>query len=296
MTEQTKFVPRMQSSARGYQVIGDLKWRSWGGAVADIWQVKCDPGAHGSYVSPDPRLFIVLDITKGGRLDLHGPAAAGTHTVPFSMAYIPARVPVESRVAGVTDLRHLDIHLSEASLVRKFGAALDRARLLEPRLAFEDPRIGELAHLLAHECQSETPLNDLYGSGLIDALVTALFSVTPGTRLPRPGLSRAQLDISRDYIEAHCFETIRLHDLASLLGLSESWFSHAFKASTGMPPLRWQMEARIARVKDLLARDKASLTEIAALAGFADQAHLTRSFKRVVGVAPSDWRRSLAPK
>jgi AraC family transcriptional regulator len=107
--------------------------------------------------------------------------------------------------------------------------------------------------------------------------------------------AEGKLDQSLDYIERHCFEPIRLHGLASLLGLSESHFSHAFKASTGVPPLRWQMETRVGKVKDLLLRDDLTLTDISAMTGFADQAHLTRSFKKVVGVTPSEWRRS-APR
>lgn len=291
------FVPRMQSEAHGFTVVEDLAWRGWGGVVADVWHVRCEADAHGSYVAPDPRLFVVLDITAGGRLELAVPGGPSAfHEKPFSMAYVPAHVPVTSRATGVEELRHLDIHLPEAAVLRRFGKAADPRLLNTTRLQFEDTRLARIAALLAEQCTSEDPLEDHFGAGLIDALLTALFDVRREKRRARPSLTRNQLSLSLDYIEAHCFETVRLHDLASRLGLSESHFSHAFKASTGIPPLRWQMEARIGKVKELLDRDKLSLTEISVIAGFSDQAHLTRSFKRLVGLTPSQWRRSVPAK
>ena len=81
-----------------------------------------------------------------------------------------------------------------------------------------------------------------------------------------------------------------------LAGLSETHFSHAFKASTGVPPHKWQMQARIRRVQEILISDNASLTEVSAAAGFADQAHFTRVFKSIVGLTPAAWLREAGHK
>ncbi len=293
--QDDNFLPRMQSQSHGFTPVEDLVWRSWGGIVADIWRVRCEPDAHGTYVSPDPRLFIVLDIASGGRFELTaGNGVTAVHRRPWSMAYVPAHVPLVGRAVDTQQLSHLDVHLPEAALTRRFGRSLDHARLATMRLQVEDERIAAIASLLVDECRNPEHLNDRYGAGLIDALLTALFCVKAETPKARPSLSRQQLDQCRDYIDAHCFETIRLTKLASMLGLSDTYFSHAFKASTGMPPLRWQMETRIGKVKEMLGDDRLTLTEIAAIAGFSDQAHLSRSFKRSVGVAPSEWRRRRA--
>lgn len=292
--DSVAFLPRMQSEAHGFSLVEELVWRGWGGVVLDIWNVRCDADARGAYSSPDPRLFVVLEISEGGALELRDPAtgAMGRHDGSFSMAYIPAGVAIESRAVNVERLKHLDVHMPEAALMRRFGKALDPAQVSTLRLRFDDDRLASIAGMLHRECLNEQPLDDHFGAGLVDALLTALFQVQREKLRARPSLSRRQLGQSLDYIDAHCFETIRLHDLASLLGLSETYFSHAFKASTGVPPLRWQMETRIGKVKELLGRDEISLTEIAAATGFSDQAHLTRSFKRLVGVTPSTWRRN----
>lgn len=288
------FMPRMQSEATGFELVDELCWRGWAGIVADVWHVECNPGAHGSYISPDPRLFVVLDLTPGGTLELEdgGCGEVACHSAPLSMSYIPGGVRVKSTTRGIRRLRHLDLHLPEAALTRRFGRLLKPDRMRRTRLQFTDRRVAALASLIAEECANSEPRNDSYGEGLLVSLLCALFDLRRGEPRSRPSLSRRQLSQSMDYIDAHCFETIRLHDLASLLGLSETYFSHAFKASTGVPPLRWQMEARIGKVKELLGDQTVSLTEVAAMAGFSDQAHLTRAFKKLVGQTPSEWRRN----
>ncbi|MBP8937324.1 MAG: helix-turn-helix transcriptional regulator, partial [Agrobacterium sp.] len=76
-----------------------------------------------------------------------------------------------------------------------------------------------------------------------------------------------------------------------LTNLSQSHFSHAFKASTGVPPHQWQMQARIDRVNDLMMRTDMALTDIAIASGFSDQAHFSRVFRKMVGVSPSVWQK-----
>ncbi|MGC4026611.1 MAG: AraC family transcriptional regulator [Mesorhizobium sp.] len=282
----------MQSEAKGFSLRKELRWRSWSGFVADVWDVDCEPDAAGNYYSPDPRLFVVLELT-GGALELSNPGEGerALHRLPFSMAFIPAGVQITSLAIGASHLKHLDIHLPEPALHRMFGRNIPADALQSTRLQFNDSRIARIASLIAEECENDQPFSDSYGEAMMNALIVALFDLRRVERKPRPTLSRKQLSQSMDYMNAHCFETIRLQDIASLLGLSESYFSHAFKASTGVPPSRWQMETRIGKVKELLSRDSTSLTEIAAITGFADQAHLTRAFKKLVGSTPAQWRR-----
>ena len=88
------------------------------------------------------------------------------------------------------------------------------------------------------------------------------------------------------------FNDQRVMALAELTGLSQSHFSHAFKASTGLPPHQWQTQARLERAKHLLLNSEMPLTTVAVETGFADQAHFTRVFRKNVGAAPASWKRS----
>lgn len=288
------FVARMESRIEGFSVIGDLKWHLWDGVVADLWDVSCGDRAEGYYVSPDPRLFVALDVDGDGAFFVEGgKGELSRHDRALSMAYIPAGVPIRGRVEGLRRIRHLDLHFDVATLTRRFGRSLDREALLLSRFQFRDERIAMLARLIAAECDSDQPLHDLYGEGLLSALFASLFQIDrPNAPRRRSPLSRRKLRLVTDYIDAHCLDRIRLADLAALTGLSETATSHAFKAATGVPPHRWQMQARIDRAKAMMARQAASLGDIAEATGFFDQAHLTRVFKAVVGVTPGAWMKS----
>jgi AraC family transcriptional regulator len=287
------FHPRMKSRIQGFSVIEDLRWRAWNGVVADVWNVACSKGAEGEYVSPNPRLFVALEMHGEGGFLINEAAAREyrRHSGSCPMSFVPADLPIRGRVEQLSRIRHLDLHFDAAVLMQRFGNELDPARLAEPRIMFHDERVARLAILIAEECSNDRPLSDLYGNGLLDALIAALFGIDRKMQRRRSQLSRTQLRRVTDYIEDHCLQTIRLSDLAGLIGLSDSYFSHAFKATTGVAPHRWHLQARVRRVQELLSRSDVSLTEIATATGFADQAHFTRVFKQLVGVSPAIWVR-----
>ena len=288
------FHPRMKSRVEGVSVIGDLRWRSWQGVIADVWSVNCAPDAAGEYVSEDPRLFVTLDKSGDGSfgvgLNAHAKGSIRS-SVPYPMSYIPAGLPVWGRVHDIQYLRHLDMHFDIANFERRFADDRIGERLKLPRLMFFDEHVAKLANLIADECLNDEPLHELYGDGLTTALFVALFRIQQGKKRQRSQLSPRQLRTVTTYIEDNCMRSVRLHELAELTSLSQSYFSHAFKASTGVAPHQWQIRARIRKVQTLLEKPGSSLTRVATAAGFSDQAHFTRVFKRVVGVTPAVWQR-----
>jgi AraC-like DNA-binding protein len=83
-----------------------------------------------------------------------------------------------------------------------------------------------------------------------------------------------------------------LAEIALETGLSRYQLIRSFRSEVGMPPYAWLAQHRVARARALLDRGH-GLAETAALAGFADQAHLTRWFRRVVGITPGAYRNSV---
>ena len=289
------FQPRMHNRIEGFSVQGDLRRRTWNGIVADLWDVECAPGAGGYYVGEDPRLIVVLDL-KGGagshvnfRPGRNEPALSQRR---HTLSYIPAGMELWADLKDVQSIRHLDLHFNIETLSRRLMDDIDRTKIDCPRLMFQDPRFIALAELIAAECDNPDPLHDLYGDGLTMALFVDLMRLGPPKGRKRSQLAAWQLRRATDFIEAHCLRGIRLEELAQVTGLSQSHFSHAFKASTGMAPHQWQMLARIEQVKQKLLTADAPLTEIAAETGFSDQAHFTRTFRRHVGMTPSNWKKS----
>jgi AraC-like DNA-binding protein len=72
--------------------------------------------------------------------------------------------------------------------------------------------------------------------------------------------------------------------------LSPSTVSRGFQRAFGLSPQRYRLEARTQAALRRLATTPDALATIATDAGFADQAHMTRSVRALTGLTPRDWR------
>ncbi|TYC53049.1 helix-turn-helix transcriptional regulator [Rhodobacterales bacterium] len=288
------FHPRMQSEVDGVTVVGDVRLRFFEGAVADLWDVECEASARGEYVSHAPRLVTVLSRTGPGGMDVCASPGRGFERERASnpLIYVPAGLRVWSRIEDISALRHLDLHFDVGILARRLADDLEPGAIDEPRLMFSDDRVMALAQLIAAECETPTGLHDLYGDSIVCALFVALMRVDRKFSRTRGQLAPHQLRKAVEFIEDNAARNIPLDELAALTGLSAAYFCHAFKQTTGMPPHRWQMRARVNRAKHMLEASDLSLSAVAVGSGFADQAHMTRVFRQFVGTTPHVWRKS----
>jgi AraC-like DNA-binding protein len=94
---------------------------------------------------------------------------------------------------------------------------------------------------------------------------------------------------ARDYLDHHLGERVSLAAVAKAADLTPYRLYRAFERSMAMTPHHYQRQARI-RLAVRLIRRGVALADIAAAAGFADQAHLTRSFQSRMGVTPGAYR------
>ncbi|MGE4264830.1 MAG: AraC family transcriptional regulator [Desulfovibrio sp.] len=83
-----------------------------------------------------------------------------------------------------------------------------------------------------------------------------------------------------------------LSDLANVACLSPYHFIRVFSRHTGLTPHAWLMQLRARKARELL-RQGAAIADAAAQAGFADQSHLTKAFKRLLGYTPGHFRNSV---
>jgi len=113
----------------------------------------------------------------------------------------------------------------------------------------------------------------------------------PGGPFRPGGLARWQARRAVAHIEANLESKLEVRGLAGLVSFSKSHFSRAFKRTLGLPPMAYVMVRRVERAKVLMTSTGQQLTEIALICGFADQSHLNRSFRRLIGVSPGRWRR-----
>lgn len=91
-----------------------------------------------------------------------------------------------------------------------------------------------------------------------------------------------------DYLKAHYAESVSLTQLASLADLSPFYLLRVFRNQTGVPPHEYQTQVRIAHARKLIQSGH-SISQAALETGFFDQSHLSRNFKRIVGVTPGRY-------
>jgi AraC-like DNA-binding protein len=85
---------------------------------------------------------------------------------------------------------------------------------------------------------------------------------------------------------------LALGEWAASMSLRAETLSRGFKAAYGVTPAAYRATARARAAFAAIQRAPVSLAEVAANAGFADQAHMTRAVQQLTGHAPGYWRRS----
>lgn len=122
----------------------------------------------------------------------------------------------------------------------------------------------------------------------LHAVLGAAFIRYGGAELRRPGAERRAVAELRERIVAAVEDgsSLLLGDMAAGVGLHPSYLVRCVRGSTGLTPHALVIQRRVGRVRDLLAKGMPA-AEAAVAAGFSDQAHMIRLFRRHYGVTPS---------
>jgi len=152
----------------------------------------------------------------------------------------------------------------------------------------EDPAMRQCMSQLHRAVEWEASL--LYREELLLELVRLIVTRcgTTGTSEIHTGRERDAVRRVRGFIDEHFDGAIALSDLARIANLSPFHLHRIFCQETGMPPHAYQTQVRVNHAKEML-QQRRPLTQVALATGFADQSHLTRHFRRVVGVTPGRY-------
>ncbi len=187
-----------------------------------------------------------------------------------------------------------------------YGAAPGDFELL-PVECEHDFGVGAVLDTLVHEASRAGLDRNLYLESLANVLAAHLLRhysrwerggprrLPSEQRLEVEGAVHVPEPVQRAvrYIDEHHARDIGLRDIAKAANYSPFHLARLFKRSMGVPPHQYLIQARVRRAHALLSMGtgSTSLAEVAAACGFADQSHLTRHYKRVLGVTPGRVRR-----
>ena len=107
--------------------------------------------------------------------------------------------------------------------------------------------------------------------------------------------STSALARARAILAACSSANLGLGQLAAMVGLDPFTLVRGFARAYGLPPHAWLIQERVRRAQACL-RAGLSPAAVAAEVGFADQSHLCRHFKRIVGVTPGLYQRAASAK
>lgn len=114
---------------------------------------------------------------------------------------------------------------------------------------------------------------------------------TPRPATPPPGEGPRAVMEALDLLHGRLVDPPTLEDLAAAVGARPFPLLRAFKQATGLPPHAYLTSLRVSRARRLLESGMRP-ARVAAEVGFTDQAHLTRHFRRIVGVPPAAYQRA----
>ncbi len=155
-----------------------------------------------------------------------------------------------------------------------------------PHTVVDDPRAAALLRSVHLSAAGGDPLAS---SSLLRATLGGLLR-RHASRPPSPGgvAPARAVRTAREILHDHLTVPPTLEQLAAAVGVGPFALLRAFRAAYGMPPHAYLTNLRVQRAREMLDAGLRP-AEVAANAGFSDQAHLTRHFKRIVGVPPGAY-------
>jgi AraC family transcriptional regulator len=289
---------RVSSRGLGWSVI-DFQRRDSAPAVREL------PNGSRQHL-----LFVCL---SGGRITRESNGERVEHeTAPGFVTLLPARTPI--RWSWKTRISCSVIALEPAFVDKVaeqvFGLSPEHYRFgLTERGA--DPAVNNIAGVLSREVVRAEPGSKLYAESLANILAVHLLRhyavcAADGRDLQACSMSEeadaepAEAPTTQpravkqalEFIHANYTSDVSLNEIAKAASLSPFHLARLFKQSLGVSPHQYLIQLRVNSARSLLSAGSGerSLAELASAVGFADQSHLTRHFKRIVGVTPRQFR------
>jgi len=239
---------------------------------------------HGNGFSPHRHDTYALGITLSGVQTFHYRGAARASLPGNVIVLHPDEV--HDGAAGTDDgLRYRMLYLPPERLVEAAGGSAGLPFVADPVVSDADFR----------RCLAEA-LDDLDAAPqelLLDDLIVR-FSASlwrhadGGGHASGPAIARDAVLRCRDHLRDNCGRAVSSEELETVSGLDRYTTARQFRKFLGTSPHRYLVMRRLDRAKHLLSQG-GSLADAAADAGFADQAHFTRHFKKTFGMTPGRW-------
>jgi AraC-like DNA-binding protein len=245
----------------------------WEGA--SLWILRAPPGLHYPKTEPHSHHVIQVTLALTERVDFD----SETGPIGGSGAAIAIAADSPHAFEGTGLVAHLFV-ASDGVVGRQIARSLFTQG---PVASIPAGTLGDIPARLSAVFDDPHRTDDelrALGQGLIARLAGE------GVHAPAPD-PRIKKLIS--WLTGRLHDEVSLGDAAALVGLSPGRTRHLFVQQTGLPFRTYLLWLRLVRAVEIFAGG-ASLTEAAYGAGFADSAHLSRTFRRMFGIVAASLR------
>ncbi len=274
----------MSAVEQGRREIRDVTaWRPHVPGIVEVFHAHYTEYAYPMHVHDAWTLLIVDDGAVRYDLDRH------EHGTPNgTVTLLPPHVPHNGSPVTEDGFRKRVLYLDADALdTGLIGAAVDSPDLNDPLLR---RRIGQVHTALARpgdEFEAESRLM------LVRERLRSHLRPCHDGHGNRPPTDRPLAGRLRELLDERVAQGVTLDEAAALVHAHPAHLVRAFSAAFGIAPHQYLMSRRVDRARRMLL-DGLPPGQVAAATGFYDQAHLTRHFKRLVGVPPGRYVRALS--
>ncbi len=160
----------------------------------------------------------------------------------------------------------------------------------------EDPVITTISDAIVGETKSSSIGGQIYAEALGIQLSVHLLrnyaNIKYRESTNQARLSKRQHGKLIEFMKENLQHQVSIENLAEVTGVGVWTFCRRFKETYGTTPSAYLMEKRIERAKEMLRKSELPIKAVAAECGFSDQSHMTRVFRRKLGLTPGQIRQS----
>lgn len=159
------------------------------------------------------------------------------------------------------------------------------------KTAQNHPRMNELILRIIDECRNERMYYKESVNGYLRALVIEILRLDEERERAKGARITSFVKDSVEYINSHYAEDVKMADVASACGLSESHFRRLFETSMHMKPLDYLNMVRIDEACRLIRGGDRSIDQIGITVGYDTPSTFIRNFRKLTGMTPNEWRK-----
>ena len=255
-------------------------WRPDVAGIDEVFHARFVDHAYPLHTHSTWTLLVVDDGAVRYDLDRAEHGALGS-----AVTLLPPGVAHDGRSATPGGFRKRVLYLDDEALpARLVGRAVDRPAVVDDALR---GAVDRLHRVLDH------PGDELSASSGLALITDRLVAHLAGAGPDDVGAVRDRRTAGalRDLLDAHVVEGLTLDAAAATLHVTPTHLVKSFSTEFGLPPHRYLVGRRVDLARRLLLAGVPA-ARVAVEAGFHDQAHLTRHFRRLLGITPGRYVRS----